>query len=74
MFRIFDKHILHSTGLIAKGLMNDPMSHYHIVTTTTYKILRGPRAGLIMMGKDFENSFGLTTPKGELRMMSTFFL
>jgi glycine hydroxymethyltransferase len=62
--------ISHPAGLIAKGLMNDPMPHCHIVTTTTHKTLRGPRGGMIMMGKDFENPFGLTTPKGEIRMMS----
>jgi glycine hydroxymethyltransferase len=63
--------ISHPAGLIAKGLMNDPLPHCHIVTTTTHKTLRGPRGGLIMMGKDFENPFGLKTPKGEIRMMSS---
>ena len=63
--------ISHPSGLIAKGLMNDPLPHCHIVTTTTHKTLRGPRGGLIMMGKDFENPFGLKTPKGEIRMMSS---
>jgi glycine hydroxymethyltransferase len=62
--------ISHPAGLIAKGLLNDPIPHCHIVTTTTHKTLRGPRGGLIMMGKDFENPWGLTTPKGEIRMMS----
>ncbi|KGO90802.1 serine hydroxymethyltransferase [Flavobacterium suncheonense] len=62
--------IAHPAGLIAKGLMNDPIPHCHIVTTTTHKTLRGPRGGMIMMGKDFENPWGLTTPKGEIRMMS----
>ena len=62
--------ISHPAGLIAKGLMNDPIPHCHIVTTTTHKTLRGPRGGMIMMGKDFENPWGLTTPKGEIRMMS----
>jgi glycine hydroxymethyltransferase len=62
--------ISHPSGLIAKGLMNDPIPHCHIVTTTTHKTLRGPRGGMIMMGKDFENPWGLTTPKGEIRMMS----
>lgn len=62
--------ISHPAGLIAKGLMNDPVPHCHIVTTTTHKTLRGPRGGLILMGKDFENPWGLTTPKGEIRMMS----
>ncbi|MGL2966181.1 serine hydroxymethyltransferase [Flavobacterium sp. XGLA_31] len=62
--------ISHPAGLIAKGLMNDPIPYCHIVTTTTHKTLRGPRGGMIMMGKDFENPWGLTTPKGEIRMMS----
>jgi len=63
--------ISHPAGLIAKGLMNDPIPHCHIVTTTTHKTLRGPRGGMILMGKDFENPFGLKTPKGEIRMMSS---
>ncbi|MBF4471264.1 serine hydroxymethyltransferase [Flavobacterium sp. HJJ] len=63
--------ISHPAGLIAKGLMNDPIPHCHIVTTTTHKTLRGPRGGLILMGKDFENPWGLKTPKGEIRMMSS---
>ena len=63
--------ISHPSGLIAKGLMNDPVPHCHIITTTTHKTLRGPRGGLIMMGKDFENPFGIKTPKGETRMMSS---
>jgi glycine hydroxymethyltransferase len=63
--------ISHPSGLIAKGLLNDPVPHCHIITTTTHKTLRGPRGGLILMGKDFENPFGLKTPKGELKMMST---
>ena len=62
--------ISHPSGLIAKGLLNDPIPHCHIVTTTTHKTLRGPRGGLILMGKDFENPMGLTNPKGEIRMMS----
>jgi glycine hydroxymethyltransferase len=62
--------ISHPAGLIAKGLLNDPLEHCHIVTSTTHKTLRGPRGGIIMMGKDFENPFGHKTPKGELRMMS----
>jgi len=62
--------ISHPAGLIAKGLMNDPLPHCHIVTTTTHKTLRGPRGGMIMMGKDFPNPWELTTPKGEIRMMS----
>lgn len=62
--------ISHPSGLIAKGLLNDPLPHCHIVTSTTHKTLRGPRGGIIMMGKDFENPFGFKTPKGDLRMMS----
>ena len=62
--------ISHPSGLIAKGLLNDPLPHCHIVTSTTHKTLRGPRGGIIMMGKDFENPFGLKNPKGELRKMS----
>ena len=62
--------ISHPAGLIAKGLLNDPVPHCHIITTTTHKTLRGPRGGMILMGKDFENPWGLTTPKGEIRMMS----
>lgn len=62
--------ISHPAGLIARGLLNDPLPHCHIITTTTHKTLRGPRGGLIMMGKDFENPWGLKTPKGEIKMMS----
>ncbi len=62
--------ISHPSGLIAKGLLNNPMEHCHIITTTTHKTLRGPRGGLIMMGKDFPNTLGQTTPKGELKPMS----
>jgi glycine hydroxymethyltransferase len=62
--------ISHPAGLIARGLLNDPLPHCHIVTTTTHKTLRGPRGGMIMMGKDFVNPWGLTTPKGEPKMMS----
>jgi len=62
--------ISHPAGLIARGLLTDPLPHCHIVTTTTHKTLRGPRGGLILLGKDFENPWGLKTPKGEVRMMS----
>ncbi|MGY3055706.1 glycine hydroxymethyltransferase [Pedobacter sp. UYEF25] len=62
--------ISHPAGLIAKGLLANPLPYCHIVTTTTHKTLRGPRGGMIMMGKDFENPWGLKTPKGEVRMMS----
>jgi glycine hydroxymethyltransferase len=63
--------IAHPAGLIAKGLLNDPFDYCHIVTTTTHKTLRGPRGGVIMMRNDFENPFGITTPKGQLRTMSS---
>lgn len=62
--------ISHPSGLIAKGLLEDPIEYCHIVTTTTHKTLRGPRGGLILMGEDFENPWGLKTPKGEIKMMS----
>ncbi|MCD6179439.1 MAG: serine hydroxymethyltransferase [Bacteroidales bacterium] len=62
--------ISHPSGLIAKGLLNDPIPHCHIVTTTTHKTLRGPRGGLILMGEDFENPWGKKTPKGVTKMMS----
>jgi glycine hydroxymethyltransferase len=62
--------ISHPSGLIARGLLNDPLEHCHIVTTTTHKTLRGPRGGLILMREDFDNPFGITTPKGELKKMS----
>ena len=60
----------HPAGLIAKGLLNSPFEHCHIVTSTTHKTLRGPRGGIILMKTDFENPMGLTNPKGEIRMMS----
>ena len=62
--------IAHPAGLIAKGLLSNPLPHCHIVTSTTHKTLRGPRGGVIMMGKDFVNPFGYKTPKGEDKMMS----
>jgi glycine hydroxymethyltransferase len=62
--------ISHPSGLIAKGILNDPIPHCHIVTTTTHKTLRGPRGGLILMGEDFDNPFGITLKNGTLRKMS----
>jgi len=63
--------ISHPSGLIASGLLNDPLPYCHIVTSTTHKTLRGPRGGIIMMGKDFDNPFGLKTQKGVVRKMSS---
>lgn len=62
--------IAHPAGLVAKGLLSSPFGHCHVVTTTTHKTLRGPRGGMIMVGKDFENPYGHKTPKGETKMMS----
>jgi len=63
--------ISHPSGLIAKGILNDPIQYCHIVTTTTHKTLRGPRGGLILMGQDFDNPFGITLKNGNLRKMSS---
>lgn len=63
--------IAHPAGLIARGLLDDPLDHCHFITTTTHKTLRGPRGGMIVMREDFENPFGIKTPKGELRKMSS---
>lgn len=62
--------IAHPAGMIAAGILTNPLPHCHIVTSTTHKTLRGPRGGIIMMGKDFENPWGHKTPKGEVKMMS----
>ncbi|MCI5058098.1 MAG: serine hydroxymethyltransferase [Flavobacteriales bacterium] len=63
--------ISHPAGLIATGILNDPLEHCHIITTTTHKTLRGPRGGIIMIGKNFENPWGITTAKGTVRKMSS---
>ena len=63
--------ISHPAGLIVKGLLSDPIPYCHVVSTTTHKTLRGPRGGMILLGKDFENPFSLKTPKGQVRMMSS---
>ncbi|MCL2074417.1 MAG: serine hydroxymethyltransferase [Marinilabiliaceae bacterium] len=63
----------HPAGLIAAGLLNNPAKYAHVVTSTTHKTLRGPRGGIILMGKDFDNPFGKTTKKGEIRKMSSLF-
>jgi glycine hydroxymethyltransferase len=68
---IFMVDMAHPAGLIAAGLLNNPLIHAHIVTSTTHKTLRGPRGGIILLGKDFVNPWGLTTNKGEVRMMSS---
>lgn len=67
---IFMVDMAHPAGLIAAGLLENPLPHAHIVTSTTHKTLRGPRGGVILMGKDFENPWGVKTPKGEVKMMS----
>ena len=67
---IFMVDMAHPAGLIAAGLLDNPVKHAHIVTSTTHKTLRGPRGGIILMGKDFDNPWGLTTPKGEVKKMS----
>lgn len=68
---IFMVDMAHPAGLIAAGLLDNPIKYAHIVTSTTHKTLRGPRGGIILMGKDFENPWGKKTPKGEIRMMSS---
>lgn len=68
---IFMVDMAHPAGLIAAGLLDNPVKHAHIVTSTTHKTLRGPRGGVILVGKDFDNPFGKTTKKGEIRKMSS---
>lgn len=67
---VFMVDMAHPAGLIAAGLLENPLKHAHIVTSTTHKTLRGPRGGVILMGKDFENPWGVKTPRGEIKMMS----
>jgi glycine hydroxymethyltransferase len=67
---IFMVDMAHPAGIIAAGLLENPLKHAHIVTSTTHKTLRGPRGGVILLGKDFENPWGVKTPKGEIKMMS----
>ena len=67
---IFMVDMAHTAGLIAAGLLDNPVKYAHIVTSTTHKTLRGPRGGIILMGKDFDNPWGLKTPKGEIKKMS----
>jgi glycine hydroxymethyltransferase len=67
---IFMVDMAHPAGLIAAGLLENPLKHAHVVTSTTHKTLRGPRGGIILLGKDFENPWGKKTPKGEVKMMS----
>ena len=67
---IFMVDMAHPAGLIAAGLLENPLKHAHVVTSTTHKTLRGPRGGIILLGKDFPNPWGKTTPKGEVKMMS----
>jgi glycine hydroxymethyltransferase len=67
---IFMVDMAHTAGLIAAGLLENPVPHAHVVTSTTHKTLRGPRGGIIVMGRDFDNPWGITTPKGEVKKMS----
>ena len=70
---IFMVDMAHTAGLIAAGLLENPVKYAHVVTSTTHKTLRGPRGGIIVMGKDFDNPWGITTPKGEIKKMSAIF-